>query len=363
MNGSTRECSPRARGQSKRRCRSARVHDAECLHAGPARLHPLRRNRSAKALAGGRGRSVSSGHWSSDVRMDMRQAIMISWALIAAAIKCGRRGLIRGRADRDVTVGLPDRPSDEESWTLSDDGSPFFLGLVRRLPSRTRTRFLAIGVGLGSALAGLHLVGPLGFAAGTTVGAVPYIRERKKAEKANQELERQIAEVADSTAMAVRSGFSITQALEFAAEEASYPMSTVLGRYIKEQDLGTPFEEALRGFADELDNQDSHLFHLVVTIHARSGGNLAGALDEVAATIRHRIAVRRELRALSAQGRISGSILGALPMAFFLVLAATSHRDLAPVYRSRAGVAMILSGLVLEGIAFAWIRRLLLVEA
>jgi len=83
----------------------------------------------------------------------------------------------------------------------------------------------------------------------------------------------------------------------------------------------------------------------------------------VAATIRHRIAVRRELRALSAQGRISGSILGALPIAFFLVLAATSHHDLAPVYRSPAGIAMISSGLLMEGLAFLWIRRLLRVEA
>ena len=293
----------------------------------------------------------------------MREAIMISWALIAAAIECGRRGLIQDRADRDITVALLDRPSDGESRIFSDGGSPVFLGLVRRLPSRTRTRFLAIGVGLASALAALHLVGPLGFAAGTAVGAIPYIRERRKAEKTSQELERQLAEVAESTAMAVRSGFSITQALEFAADEASDPMSTVLGRYIKEQDLGASFEEVLRGFADELDSQDSHLFHLVVTIHARSGGNLAGALDEVAATIRHRIAVRRELRALSAQGRISGSILGALPIAFFLVLAATSHHDLALVYRSPAGIAMISSGLLMEGLAFLWIRRLLRVEA
>ncbi|HYT78628.1 MAG TPA: type II secretion system F family protein [Actinomycetota bacterium] len=293
----------------------------------------------------------------------MREAIMISWAFIAAAIECGRRGLIRGRVDRETTVAVLDRRSGEQSPIPADESGPPTLRSLRSMPARTRTRLLAIGVGLGSALTVLQLIGPLGLAAGTAAGAIPFILERRKAGKVSQELEKQLAEVAESTAMAVRSGFSITQALQFAAEEASDPMSAVLGRHIQEQDLGMPFEEAIRRFADQLGNPDAHLFALVVTIHARSGGNLAGALDEVAATIRHRIAVRRELRALSAQGRISGSILGALPMAFFLVLAATSHRDLAPVYRSRAGVAMILSGLVLEGIAFAWIRRLLLVEA
>jgi tight adherence protein B len=99
-----------------------------------------------------------------------------------------------------------------------------------------------------------------------------------------------------------------------------------------------------------------------MTVHGKSGGNLAGALDEVVRTIRHRISVRRDLRALSAQGRISGTVLGSLPVGFFLVLASTSHRELAPVYRSGVGAAMVVAGLLMQALAYLWIRKLMKVQ-
>jgi tight adherence protein B len=141
--------------------------------------------------------------------------------------------------------------------------------------------------------------------------------------------------------------------------ESENPLRELLGKALVRQALGVPLEEALRGFGDEIDTDDIRLLVLVVGIHARSGGDLGGALDEVARTIRHRIGVRRELRALSAQGRVSGAILGSLPIAFFLVLSITSRRDLDPVLRSPAGMAMVGVGLLLQGLAFLWIRRLL----
>src|SRR5262249_49322976 len=128
------------------------------------------------------------------------------------------------------------------------------------------------------------------------------------------------------------------------------------------QRVAVPFEDALEHFGRALGSEDARLFTLIVRIHSKSGGNLAAALEEVASTIRHRISVRRELRAFTAQGRVSGAILGSLPIGFFGVLALTSRRELAPVYRSAAGIAMIATGLVMEALAFIWIRRLLRVE-
>ena len=66
---------------------------------------------------------------------------------------------------------------------------------------------------------------------------------------------------------------------------------------------------------------------------------------------------------MTAQGRISGAILGTLPIGFFVLLALTSGNDLASVYRSPAGTAMVVVGLLMEGLAYLWIRRLLQVEA
>lgn len=172
-------------------------------------------------------------------------------------------------------------------------------------------------------------------------------------------MERQLAEVVETAALAVRSGLSIGQALEFSAADVGEPMDAILQRLLDERRLGVPVDECLQRFADELDTDDARMFVLILSIHLRSGGNVAAALEEVSNAVHHRIAVRRELRALTAQGRVSGTIMGALPIGFFLVLAATSQRDLAPVYRSTAGIAMLGVGFGLEGLAFLWIRRLL----
>jgi tight adherence protein B len=131
---------------------------------------------------------------------------------------------------------------------------------------------------------------------------------------------------------------------------------------LRANELGAPLQRAVARWAGGVGTDEARLLALVLTVHVRSGGDLAGALDEVARTIRHRISVQRELRAISAQGRISGAVLGSLPMAFFLVLAATSRSEVVPVYRSAAGAAMVSAGLVLELVAYLWIRRLLRVE-
>jgi tight adherence protein B len=132
---------------------------------------------------------------------------------------------------------------------------------------------------------------------------------------------------------------------------------------LDERSIGTDLGSSLNGLADAIDTDDARLLVLILLTHARSGGNLASALHEVATTIKYRVEARRELRAMTAQGRISGAILGALPIGFFVILAVTSGNDLAPVYRSPAGIAMVVAGLVLEGMAYLWIRRLLQVEA
>jgi Flp pilus assembly protein TadB len=219
----------------------------------------------------------------------------------------------------------------------------------------------SVALGIVSGAMGIHLAGPPGVAF-VGAGALPFAARRRKASRSKEILERQLAEVAEAASLGVRSGLSVPQAIQSAADEVGPPMSAMLRRLSDEQRLGTPFDRALGNFSDALGTEDALLFRLVVSVHSRSGGNLASALEEVTATIRHRIAVRRELRSLSAQGRISGMILGSLPIGFFLVVATTSHRELAPVYRSPAGLAMVTAGFAMEAVAFVWIRQLLRVS-
>jgi tight adherence protein B len=211
---------------------------------------------------------------------------------------------------------------------------------------------------------GLQIAGPAGVIGGAAAGwAIPRTLERRRGRRRLELLERQLSDLVETTAGAVRSGLSIAQALEFAAAEAAPPMRGLVDEFRAERALGTALEEALDRFGDAVGTDEARMFVLILSIHVKSGGNLAAPLQEVASTIHHRTAVRRELRALTAQGRVSGAILGGLPIAFFLVLSATSRHELGPIYRSAAGIAMLAAGLGLEGVAYLWIRRLMRVQA
>jgi tight adherence protein B len=86
-------------------------------------------------------------------------------------------------------------------------------------------------------------------------------------------------------------------------------------------------------------------------------------LDGVGATLRDRRAAAHEVRALTAQARLSGAILGLLPIGFFLFLSVTSRDDIAAAFRSPTGVVAIATGLSMQALAFVWIRALLRVDA
>jgi tight adherence protein B len=231
---------------------------------------------------------------------------------------------------------------------------------------RSKTRWMWL-VGAASAVAGaslgLQLMGPLGLLFAGAGPALPLMWARRRRRREREDLEGQLGELAATIALGARSGLSIPQCLELAAEDAEPPMAPLLARMLDERSIGTDLGSSLNGLADAIDTDDARLLVLILLTHARSGGNLASALHEVATTIKYRVEARRELRAMTAQGRISGAILGALPIGFFVILAVTSGNDLAPVYRSPAGIAMVVAGLVLEGMAYLWIRRLLQVEA
>jgi tight adherence protein B len=229
---------------------------------------------------------------------------------------------------------------------------------------RLRTSVVAAGLAIFLGFIGGQVAGPLGLIAGGVGGAaIPTAAHRRKARLRGELMERQLAELAESIALAVRSGLSVGQAVEFAHREMDTPMREAVAHLMAQQRLGTPFEMAVDRFGDAIGTDDARLLAMILGVHSKAGGNLAGALDEVTVTIRHRIALRRELRALSSQGRISGLILASLPIAFSVVLAATSRAKLAPIYASPPGMAMVAGGLMMEILAFVWIRRLLRVDA
>ena len=158
---------------------------------------------------------------------------------------------------------------------------------------------------------------------------------------------------------ALRAGLSLEGALRFAAREAESPLSESLGRLITDIDLGDPMSKALERWALADGTADARLLAGVLRLDRRSGGDLPRILDQVASTLRERREAEGEVRALTAQARLSGLILGLLPIGFFLFLLVTSTKDVSAALHTPIGIGAVLLGSLLEVVAFLWIRHLL----
>jgi tight adherence protein B len=239
--------------------------------------------------------------------------------------------------------------------------------LVRRVPGTPgiemrprRTVPTVIVWSIAGACAGLVLSGPAFGLLGAASGAIVWrIRERRRAKALEAERDEQVVDAVTSITAAIRAGQSVPQALSFAAAEARPPLRASLERLDTALDLGVPVDDAIEAWTGEVGTGDARLLAGVLTLHRRSGGDLPSVLDQVAGTLRERRAAVREVHALTAQARLSGTILGVLPFGFFAFLWLTSRSEIEGAFRSPAGVIAIVLGVVLEVLAFLWIRHLL----
>jgi tight adherence protein B len=124
-----------------------------------------------------------------------------------------------------------------------------------------------------------------------------------------------------------------------------------------------PVDRAVLDLAASVPGPDARLVAAILGLHQRSGGDAPAVLDRVARTLRERRASAREVRSLTAQARLSGAILGFLPVGFFLFLSVTARSDVEHALTSSTGRAAIIAGVLMQGTAFLWIRHLLRVDA
>jgi len=210
---------------------------------------------------------------------------------------------------------------------------------------------LAIGMGIG----GL----PLGLAGAAVGWAIPGALRRRNECRREEQLESQLAERVAGVAAALRSGLSLSQAIRFAADEGEPPVAGQLRAVVDREALGVPLDESLERWAVEEGGSDVRLVASALQLHHRVGGDAPAVLEQVTRTLRQRRAAGREVRSLTAQARLSGSILGLLPVGFYLFMSVVSRDDMSAAYGSPIGLGAIILGLVLDGGAYLWIRRLL----
>ena len=180
---------------------------------------------------------------------------------------------------------------------------------------------------------------------------------------------KQLPDTITLLANALRAGSSFLQAIELVVRESRPPISTEFARVIREVNLGLPFEQALENMVRRVRSDDLELMATAISIQHTVGGNLAEILDSIAYTIRERVRIQGEIRTLTAQQRLSGYVVGFLPigLAGFLFIAAPNFMSamfLNPpgILGLPAGVVILIFGGFMMFIGFMLIRRIVDIE-
>jgi tight adherence protein B len=184
-----------------------------------------------------------------------------------------------------------------------------------------------------------------------------------------RQFNKQLPDTVTLIANALRAGSSFLQAIELVVRESRPPISIEFSRVIREVNLGLPFDLALENMVKRVKSEDFELMATAIAIQHQVGGNLAEILDSIAFTIRERIRIKGEIRTLTAQQRLSGYVVGALPffLAFFIFLAAPTFFDpmfIKPpeVLGIPLGIILLLIALMAMGAGFFFIRKIVDIE-
>lgn len=180
-------------------------------------------------------------------------------------------------------------------------------------------------------------------------------RERKR-------FEDQLPDTLNLVSTSLRAGYSLLQAIEAVAQEASDPTAREFGRAVSEVRLGRAPTEALSDVSARMGSVDFEWAVLAITIQREVGGNLAEVLQTAAETMLQRNRLRREVKALTAEGRISAIVLGMLPVGLFAFLFVTNRDYISPLLESGWGIGSIVASVVLLAVGIVWLNRIVRVD-
>ena len=171
-----------------------------------------------------------------------------------------------------------------------------------------------------------------------------------------------LADTLQLIAGSLSAGMSLGQSIDTVVREGQEPIAGEFKRVLVETRLGVSIDEALGGIAERLESDDFAWVVMAIGIQRQVGGNLAELLTTVAATLRERDYVRRQIKSLSAEGLLSAYILGALPPAITVFLLLTRPEYIMPLFSSLAGWLLVGAAVGLLGMAAFLMSRIVKVE-
>jgi tight adherence protein B len=205
-------------------------------------------------------------------------------------------------------------------------------------------------------LAGVRIwMAPL---AGITLFFVPFAWLLNKRWSRLRAFASQLPESLELVARALRAGHSLAAGMHVVAEEMPAPIADEFGRVYEEQNLGIAIEDAMKNMCERVPNLDLRFFVTSVLVQRQTGGDLAEILDKIGYVIRERFRILGQVKALTAEGRLSGIILISLPFGLFLMMLHIKYDYIEKLWTHELGIKMASGALVMQLVGALVIRKI-----
>ena len=216
-----------------------------------------------------------------------------------------------------------------------------------------------LGAVVFSAMSGSIILALMGGMAGFSI---PLLILEIKIDRRRKAFNDQLGDTITLISNALRTGYSFMQAIEMVSREMASPIGDEFSRVLKEMNLGVTTEDALNNMAKRVNSEDLDLVITAVLIQRQVGGNLAVVLDSIASTIRERIKIKGHIKTLTAQGKISGMIIGMLPIVTGGAIYLLNPEYIKILFVNPVGQVMLVAGLVSQFIGMMVIRKIINID-
>jgi len=278
----------------------------------------------------------------------------------------------KAKAKADVANGILLRP---EAIDLTN--AAFWSKLVPNVDNVNRlyeqadvnipfNRFMAIAGVLaltGGIIAGVFgphpLVAPVG---AIILGGIPFLWLMNRKQTRIRLFLDSMPEAVELISRALRAGHGLASGLRLVSDEMKGPIADEFSRVFEEQNLGIPIEISLRSMADRIPAMDVRFFVIAVIIQRSTGGDLAEVLDKIGKLIRQRFELFGHVKGLTAEGRLSGVVLLALPPGLLGFLSMSNYNYIAPLFTTKIGNQILMVTFVLQVLGAWMIKKIVAIK-
>jgi tight adherence protein B len=290
-------------------------------------------------LSGGSGRGLVEERLGDEKRRAKKKKKEKKESFVGAAVD-------RAIADRGFAQNLATQLARANlKWTVGE-----FVSM---------TVILALGAGALFFAIDRYVLIPVGVVAGF-FGPRIYLSIRKNARL--KEFNGQLGDALNLMVNSLRAGYSTMQAMEVISKEMPAPISEEFGRVVFELQLGVPFDTAMSNMMRRMPSPDMDLVVTAMSVQREVGGNLAEVLDAISFTIRERVRIKGEIKAMTAQGRITGYVITGLPFALGGFIYLVNPDFMSGLFTDPCGWIMIGVSLVMIVLGYLAINKIVSVE-